>query len=65
MYSGQVIDLDAGLAMAAAKFSVEMKLPMADSIIFATARAYHAILWTQDEHFNGLEMVKYIEKKDR
>jgi len=42
-----------------------MKLPMADSIIIATARAYKAVLWTQDEHFSGLEMVNYIEKKDR
>jgi predicted nucleic acid-binding protein len=39
-----------------------MKLPMVDSIILATARAHNAILWTQDEHFNGLEGVKYIPK---
>jgi predicted nucleic acid-binding protein len=39
------------------------KLPMADSIILATARANDAILWTQDEHFKGLPHVKYVEKK--
>lgn len=38
-------------------------LPMADSIILATARANSAILWTQDEHFKDLEDVKYVEKK--
>ena len=60
MYSGQIIDLDAPLAMSAAKISAEMKLPMADSLIFATARAMNATLWTQDEHFKGLEGVQYI-----
>ena len=42
MYSGQVIDLDASLAISAAKISAEMKLPMADSIIIATARSKNA-----------------------
>jgi len=37
-----------------------MKLPMADSIILATARALDATLWTQDVHFKGLEGVQYI-----
>lgn len=60
MYSGQIIDLDTPLAMSAAKISAEMKLPMADSLIFATARALDATLWTQDEHFKGLEGVQYI-----
>ena len=60
MYSGRVIDLDAPLAMSAAKLSTEMKLPMADSIILATARSLDATLWTQDEHFKGFEGVKYI-----
>jgi predicted nucleic acid-binding protein len=36
---------------------------LADSIILATARANEAILWTQDEHFKGLEDVKYVAKK--
>ena len=60
MYSGQVVDLDASLSISAAKISVEMKLPMADSIILATARALDATLWTQDVHFKGLEGVQYI-----
>jgi predicted nucleic acid-binding protein len=35
---------------------------MADSLILATVRANNAILWTQDEHFKGLDGVKFIEK---
>ncbi len=63
MYSGMVVDLDASLAISAAKISVEHQLPMADSIILATARARQATLWTQDEHFKGLEGVQFKEKK--
>jgi predicted nucleic acid-binding protein len=62
MAQGQVIDLDMTLALDAAKTSAELKLPMADSIILATARAYDATVWTQDEDFDGIEGVQYIEK---
>ena len=63
MVQGQVIDLDVTLALNAARTSAEMKLPMADSIILATARAYDATVWTQDEDFDGIERVQYIRKK--
>jgi predicted nucleic acid-binding protein len=63
MSTGQIVDLNQELALAAAVLSLEHKLPMADSIILATARASNAILWTQDEHFKDLEGVKYIKKK--
>jgi predicted nucleic acid-binding protein len=36
---------------------------MADSIILATARAHDAVIWTQDEHFNGLDKVSFFPKK--
>jgi toxin FitB len=62
MTQGQVIDLDTTLALEAAKTSVELRLPMADSIILATARAYNATVWTQDEDFDGIEGVQYVEK---
>jgi toxin FitB len=62
MYDGKIIDLDRKIALIAAELSFELKLPMADSIILATARANDAILWTQDEHFKGLEGVKYVKK---
>ena len=65
MYDGKVVDLDRELALLAADFSLELKLPMADSIILATAHAYNATLWTQDEHFKDIEGVKYIEKKSK
>lgn len=63
MLSGIVVELDCDIAIRAAQISLESKLAMADSIILATARAYDATLWTQDEHFKDLDGVKYIEKK--
>lgn len=63
MSLGQVVDLNRQLALNAAKISREFKLALADSTILATARANNATLWTQDEHFNGLEDVNYTEKK--
>ena len=63
MQQGSIVDLDATLAMSAARLSLEMKLPMADSIILATARAHEAMLWTQDDDFEELDGVKYIAKK--
>jgi predicted nucleic acid-binding protein len=62
MSTGRNIDLSQELALAAGVLSLEYKLPMADSMILATARAHDAILWTQDEDFKDLEGVRYIEK---
>ena len=62
MSHGREIDLNRKTALEAARISTELKLAMADSIILATARAYNATLWTQDEHFKDLDGVKYIEK---
>ena len=63
MCRGRVVSLDPELALQAAKTSVELKLSMADSIIYATARQHNAIIWTQDIHFKNLPGVKYIGKK--
>lgn len=63
MLKGEVIDLDTALALSAARLSLQAKLPMADSLILAAARARQATLWTQDAHFQGLTNVQYIEKK--
>jgi predicted nucleic acid-binding protein len=63
MQQGQVLDLDATIALAAAKVAVERKLPMADSIMLAAARATGAELWTQDADFEGMEGVKYVKKR--
>ena len=63
MLRGSVADLDVQLALAAAKLAQEHRLPMADSIILATARDHEAILWTEDEHFAGLSGVRYVSKQ--
>lgn len=63
MKEGQVVALDDNLALVAAELSFKLKLPMVDSIILATARAFEATLWTQDAHFKDLTDVEYIEKR--
>ena len=63
MSYGRMTELDRKLAIDAAHISLKYKLAMADSIILATAHEYDAILWTQDAHFQGMDGVKYIEKK--
>ncbi|HEY83546.1 MAG TPA: type II toxin-antitoxin system VapC family toxin [Chloroflexi bacterium] len=62
MEQGQVVKLDSPLALSAARISIDLKIPMADSIILATARAYKSTLWTQDVDFKGIDGVQYIEK---
>lgn len=59
MSEGHVVDLDAELAVDAARLGAELRLPLADSIILATARARDATVWTQDAHFEGLEGVQH------
>jgi len=63
MLGARVIDLDGALALSAARISLELKLPLADSVILATAHACSATLWTQDSDFKGIEGVKYISRK--
>jgi len=62
MKQGNVIDLSFEISVQAAKFSVEEKIPMADSIIYTTARINKAIIWTQDDDFINLPGVKYFSK---
>ena len=59
MRRGEVLELDADLAIAAADLSIESKLPLADSVILASARSVRATLWTQDSDFEGLPDVEY------
>lgn len=54
--------MDESLSIAAARLSLQLRLPMADSIILATAQAYDAMLWTQDVDFEGVEGVRYVRK---
>lgn len=59
MQQGTVIALDIMLAVEAARLSVTRKLPMADSVILATAKSRDAMLWTQDADFEGMARVNY------
>lgn len=63
LYRGSIVELSDEIALSAAQLSIQHRLPMADSIILATAQSHIATLWTQDEHFKDMEGVKYIEKK--
>ena len=62
MKQARIISLDSQLAIDAANFGVVHKLPLADSIIFATAQKFSATLWTQDSDFRGLPDVKFFAK---
>ena len=61
MHQGSVLPLDEAQALRAARLSLGLRLPMADSIMLAAARIAGAILWTQDAHFRGMESVRYVE----
>ena len=62
MRQGNVVALNDDLAILAAKISKEHKLPMADSIIYATNISFNCTLWMQNQHFKGLDFVNYFEK---
>lgn len=40
-------------------------LPLADSVMLATARLHGAVLWTQDADFEAIEGVRYVGKTPR
>ncbi len=64
MQQGSVVDLDASLAIEAALLGSELGLPLAESVILATARRHDAVLWTQDGDFEGLAGVEYRPRRD-
>ena len=59
MQQSRVVPLDASLALRAAALGLRHRLPLADSIIYATALASNALVWTQDADFEGLEDVRF------
>jgi len=65
LHSGTIVPLSAELAVRAASLSYELKLPMADSVILATAQLHDAVVWTQDTDFRGLPNVKFRPAKRR
>lgn len=58
----RIIPLDDQLAIMAADISVSLGLPMADSIVYATAQAQQATLITSDADFKDLPHVVYLKK---
>lgn len=63
MQKGKVVELTEYLAVWAAKLSKDFKLPMADSIILATAYSTGSIVWTLDADFKDMEGVNYFPSK--
>ena len=63
MEQGRVVDLDRVTALEAARLSLAHGIPMADSVMLATARRAEATLWTQDADFEGIEGVKYFPRR--
>lgn len=59
---GRVVVLDEPLALLAARLSQDLRLPMADAMIYATAEAHDAVVLTHDEHFKGLPRARYFAK---
>lgn len=59
LHQGKVIAVDSALALYAARLGAEHKLPLADSLIYATTRVREAVLWTQDADFKDLPGVRY------
>ena len=62
MQQAKVIEVSSTISIQAAKLSYERKIPMADSLIYTTARQNNAIIWTQDIDFKELDDVKYFKK---
>jgi len=65
MQKGTVVDLTTSIAADAAKLSLNHHLPMADSIILATAKKYDCLIWTQDSDFENLPNVNYFQIKNK
>jgi predicted nucleic acid-binding protein len=65
MQQSTVVELDAALALRAARLGLRHRLPLADSIIYATAQAAEAIVWTQDADFDGLPGTRYFSRTVR
>jgi predicted nucleic acid-binding protein len=60
MQKGKMVEVSPRLALAAARLSLQEKLPMAESMILAIAHDFKATLWTQDAHFSRIPEVRYF-----
>ena len=62
MERGDVVELDAALALTAARLGVTFRLPLADSVVYATGRHHDSLIWTQDADFEDLPGVRFTRK---
>ncbi len=65
MQQGKLVDLTAPIAISAGKLGKQYRLPLADSVILATAQSFEAVIWTQDSDFKGLPGVRYQARKKK
>lgn len=63
MQRSQVVAIDQEIALTAADLSLEHGLAMADALVLATARRFHAELVTSDRDFEQVTGVTYLPKK--
>lgn len=63
LHQGRVVPLDSSIALHAVQLGFAHKLPLADSIIYATARQFDATVRTMHPHFADLPGVKYVAKR--
>lgn len=63
MKQSKVVDVTSSIAVQAAKLSYEKNIPLADSMIYITAKENDAMVWTQDVDLKNLVGVKYFSKK--
>lgn len=56
----QIIPLNESIALLAGDLSLEYKIPMADALIYATAKSATATVVTSDTHFKNLPGVVYL-----
>jgi predicted nucleic acid-binding protein len=62
MQGGTVVDITAALSLSAARISRAYKLPMADSIIYATSLHYKSVVFSCDKHFKDIPNIRYFPK---
>lgn len=65
MRDGGIIPCDEQIPLRACELSLQYKLPMADSIIYATALEHDAIVWTSDSDFKDLPNVRFFDKRGK
>ncbi|GMU97477.1 MAG: hypothetical protein AMXMBFR51_02160 [Ignavibacteriota bacterium] len=62
MQQAEVLEITSQIAIEGSKISIQNKIPMADSLIIASARSVGAKIWTQDYDFKELDNVMFFKK---